>query len=186
MKKYLFLFLAISFTLVSCEKDEDPITELELHLDGPNQSAPFFDPGTYEAAARFTANYTREYEGKNLEAVEFYLAELPDQCEVRIYDIGSATEPGDLLYSAEITNLGSNAWNKHTLNTPLELSGDDLWISIKVTTDERSNIMGCDPGPANSNGDWTFSSEDNAWQTYRDRTNNIVNINWNIRGDVAD
>jgi len=188
MKKLFFLLFSIGLIAASCNPDPvDPASELELSLDGENQAAPFFDPGNHESAARFNANVMRQYEGKKLEAVEFYLVDRPAECEVRIYGQGTSSEPGALLYSGDVSNtVSGNVWNRHEIGNPIDLDGGDIWIAIWVKTVSRLTIMGCDPGPANANGDWIFSDGNNDWETFRDRTNNEVNINWNIRGDVTD
>ncbi|MEL6923253.1 MAG: hypothetical protein AAFO94_04330, partial [Bacteroidota bacterium] len=176
MKNLLALLFCVSILgFMACEKENTNSSELELHHDGPNQSAPFFEPGMHIAAARFNANDVLPYEGKNLEAVEFYFLALPDKAEVQIYGVGTGTEPGALLYSADVTSAAqANAWTRHELTTPLQLDGDDIWIGIMVENASRATIMGCDPGQADPNGDWTFSTDNNTWQTFRDRTNGSV------------
>jgi len=180
---YLLLIGLLSIVSISCTDDD--IDSFVLSYDGNNENAPILQAGVHEAGARFTANRLDGLVGKRLEAVEFYLAEYPDRCEVLIYDEGTATSPGNLIYSADITFLTENfAWNYHSLFNPIEITGDDLWIVIKVEHSEAYSSIGCDPGPAQSNGDWMLSNSDNQWRSFRDRTNNQVSINWNIRGIV--
>jgi len=71
----------------------------------------------------------------------------------------------------------------------LILSGNDLWISIEAAHIQTIRSVGCDTGPAVSNGDWIYASAVGEWQTFRDYTTNTgnpVNINWNIRGIVVE
>ena len=177
----VFLFTSTLFLLlISCDND---VEIAELHLDGANQSAPFLASGSHEAAVRFTSNETSQYSGRFLELVEFYLLELPNQCEVLVYDQGTNSEPGTLLYSASLSgDLQSRSWNTHRLANPVEISGTDLWICVRVTHNAEVPSIGCDPGPAKENGDWMRSSDDNLWRPFRSRTNQAVDINWNIRG----
>ncbi len=184
MKLYRLLFFAlISAALMSCSDDDGDL--FVLSYDGNNENAPILEAGVHEAGARFTSSLLDGLEGRELESVDFWLAEYPDRCEVLIYDEGTATSPGTLLYSADVTFVTQNFdWNTHVLSTPIEITGDDLWVVIKVEHTEAYQSIGCDPGPAQTNGDWMLSSDDDLWRSFRDRTGNQVSINWNIRGNV--
>ena len=186
MKKLLFLFLGLSLVFTACKKDDEEIIDADLHYDTANQSAPFLEAGVHEAAARFTANQTRALQGRNLIEVDYYLLEMPAKVEVRVFGMGTADEPGNLLYTKDVTSTSNgSSWNTHVLDTPVEILGEDLWVCVKVLHNSRINSVGCDVGPANNNGDWTFSDSDNDWKSLRDRTEQNVNINWNIRGKVS-
>ncbi len=187
--KQLFFFLFVSLLIVSCGSDDDsaePIINADLHYDGLNQTAPVLPAGTYDLAARFTNSETNDFVGKGLEEVEFFLLNQPVSCEVRIFDGGTTSEPGTLVYSQEISNLQTNTWHQHTLTTPVEITGGDLWICIRVEHDADTQSLGCDFGPANSNGDWISSDTNTSWQSFRSFTNQEANINWNIRGQVSE
>ncbi len=184
MRHLAFIILAISLAFTACDKDE--IIDADLYHDGPNNTAPFFDPGIYEAAARFTSNEMSQFSGKQLEVFEFFILNLPTACEIRVYGEGTNNEPGPLLTSADVTNvINSNSWNNLTLSTPVPLDGSEIWLAVRLTHGQRTNSIGCDSGPADSDGDWTFSDDDNEWKSYRERTSQQVNINWNIRGQVS-
>ena len=183
MKKLSFLFLSFVLLFTACKKDD--IAVAEFYYDGENSSAPYLDAGTYDMAARFTANSTRKYEDRLLKEVEFYFLAKPAKIEVRIFGQGTATEPGDLLYSKDVTTeVSASSWNRHELDTPVRIKGEDLWICIRVVHNSRTTSLGCDVGPANKNGDWIMSHSDNQWTSYRDYTDQNVNINWNIRGHL--
>lgn len=184
MRKITSLILSLVF-LLACNKDEEPVTS-DLHYDGPNQTAPFIEAGTHETAAKFTIVQTGPLAGRNLTEVQYYLVNLPATCSLRVYAQGDASTPGTLLYSSDLSGeMTPNSWNRHVLSTPVTITGEDLWIAIRVEHQNRTNTIGCDPGPANRNGDWILSSSDNEWKTFRERTNLQVNINWNIRGVVS-
>ncbi len=174
----------ITLFIIGCNDDDNSILA-DLHYDSANDDAPTFDAGSYEAGAKFTPDVTADYVGKNLERVEFYLEETPDTCEVRIYS-GAGSSPDMLLYSADVTNgLSTNSWNSHNLTQSVTVT-DNFWICVVFKLDERKATVGCDAGPANDNGDLTYSSVDGQWFALRTRTGNSVNINWNIRGHVAE
>ncbi|MFK7907201.1 MAG: hypothetical protein AB8B69_18840 [Chitinophagales bacterium] len=186
MNKVIFFLLLAMLSFAACE-DENTI-DADLHYDGANESAPFLDIGTWEAAARFPANVMMEFQGKNLTEVEFFILERPDACAIHIYGEGTSDAAGTLLYSENVSNsVNANSWNRHMLSTPLVISGEeDLWISVVVTHNSPLASVGCDAGPAELNGDWTYSDGDGEWQTLNFRTNQRVDINWNIRGYIGE
>lgn len=190
MKKLLFLLplFALALTFTACEDDPivPEITDGIIHYDGENNTAPVFNAGVYEAAARFTPAITEQFEGQNLEEVSFYLVELPVYAEVRIYGSGRSDEPGDMLYSANVTDvISANSWNDHILTTPVELDGRDLWIAVYLEHSGATQSIGCDLGPAiNNAGDWLYEENDGDWLTFTQRSG--ASINWNIRGAIAE
>lgn len=186
MKNTTIFLLGLFILLVSCEDDE-PVQEFFLNYDGDNVTAPYLEAGVHEAAARFRADRTGQYEGQFLNEVEFYLLELPTECEIRVYGPGTASSPGDLLYSQNVTNnISASSWNTHQLTTPVEITGGDLWICVRLTHSATNTTIGCDAGPTNPNGDWLYSDSDSAWLSFRDRTSQAVSINWNIRGKIGE
>jgi hypothetical protein len=76
-------------------------------------------------------------------------------------------------------------WSEHTLDTPVDVSGEDLWISVGVTHAAFQQSLGCDAGNSyTGEGDWLFKSTDGQWQTFANRTGDRVN--WNIRGKISE
>jgi hypothetical protein len=174
---------------LGCNRDKNPLepgdnTTMEsLHYDAGQLSSPLLAGGTYEAAARFTAAQIGDWAGGEIVEVQFYVANRPQTCEVKIYGANSVVMPGGLLYSADVSSATTaNAWNTHTLTTPVTLGASDIWISIKFTHSALQPTIGCDPGPAVTDGDWLFSSADDAWMPFNQRSG--ISINWNIRGTV--
>lgn len=177
------LILVLSLSFSSCEKENNG-TSL-LNYDTENITAPQFLPGDYEMAARFPANQTAPFQGRMLEEVEVYLLERPSRTEILIYDEGDGTEPGDILHSQVVTTaMRPNSWNTVVLDVPIEITGDELWISCRVRHRDPYGTVGCDAGPANPNGDLLFTADD-GWTTLRDFSNQAIDINWNIRGVVG-
>jgi len=158
--------------------------ENTIHYDGPNQTAPVLPAGDYEAAARFTSTELSDYVGRKLIEVNFFMANLPQNCTIRIYDEGGANTPGNVLYSATVSNsLRPFSWNAHEIRNPIDITGKDLWISIGVTHSGTQQSIGCDDGPARSDGDWLYRDSEQQWSTYRQISGE--SINWNIRGRVT-
>ena len=183
MKQKYLLFLSLAFLIASCGSDND--LDYLLSYDGENLTAPILDAGVHEAAALFTSNETGDYTDQQLIEVTWYTGPVPpERAEVRVYGPGTNNTPGALLYSANVSNaLQLGAWNSHTLATPVNITGEDLWISILVEHTSSQQSIGCDAGPNKTNGDWLLSSSDNNWSTFTARTGE--SINWNVRGVVS-
>lgn len=186
MQKILpLLLLIIGISTISCQKEI--LKETNLFYDNGSNTAPVLNTGTYEAMARFPTSETNDFEGQNLEEIVFYISELPDECEVIVYGEGTATTPNEILYQANVTaDLESSAWNSHTLSTPVAITNQDLWIGVRLVHNSNIASIGCDTGPANINGDYLWTDDDNTWITFRERTQGEVNINWNIRGIIRE
>lgn len=184
MKYFQFFLIAFSlFAITSCGSDGEEV----LNYDGANFSAPEIIEGNHEAAARFSSAVTSSLEGRQITSVDFFIQDLPDDCEVRIYEGGTPLEPGDLIYAEDaFTGLRSNSWNTHTLITPFTIGTEDIWVSIFFRHDSPKQSIGCDSGPADSNGDLLWGTIDYEWRTFRDRTSGQTDINWNIRAIVAE
>lgn len=185
MKNSLLVLFSLLFLLTACrEDDEIPITNVAtFNYDGSNNTAPILDAGEHIAAARFTANQTSPFNGRTLDRIEFFLFNVPAVVEVRVYGAGTSSAPGDLLYSADLSNdLISNSWIGHALVDPVPITGEDLWIAVRVVHNFQTQSIGCDFGPATNNGDFILTDPGTSWRTFRDVTNNQADINWNIRG----
>ncbi|MCI0697430.1 hypothetical protein L0337_36160 [candidate division KSB1 bacterium] len=163
--------------------DPGTVSASTLHYDRDNLSSPSLAAGQYEAAARFTNAQIGNLVGREVIEVHYYIADKPESCRVKIYGPQSASLPGSLLYSAEVTT-GTQAkqWNIHKLTQPVRLTGNDLWISLEFAHSIRQATVGCDPGPAVKDGDWLYATSDHAWTPLSQRTS--ISINWNIRGVV--
>ena len=194
MNKFLIFLLSIAVLAIGCKDDDDAASfDDVLKYDGANNNAPFFDAGTYEAAARFNAADIGPYEGRVLEEIEVYMHEsLPDECHIKVYKGGSNNAPSDLIYEADITaNIATNLWVSHILTEPITLETDEYWLAVRVEHSSLIRSFGCDAGPADSNGQWLWSSADNAWISFSERNDGNPNapasafdVNWNIRGHL--
>jgi len=154
-------------------------TVLLAYDDGQQVAAPNTAAGTtWEAGARFTAAETGPLAGGLLTEVRFFIVDVPGSASVKIYDAGTVSTPGTVLYSADVTSGITGAdWNTHVLATPVPVTGDDLWISIEFSPNPNEiNVIGCDAGPADPNGRWLFDSAN--WSSF------AANVNWNVRGVV--
>ena len=196
-----FCFVLLFFSGLNCGKDNNntttpPIitpplstcTNCELLYYGQNQAdAPTLDPGLYEAAARFTPTKIGNLVGKTIKEIHFFIIEKPDSIKLKLYgpsNDSTGTAPGDLLYSADITESAkSHRWNAHILTQAVTLKNEDMWLSIEFKLSDYRKTIGCDPGPALPDGDWLYSSFDGKWTPFNIR--NGTSINWTVRLNVA-
>jgi hypothetical protein len=181
----ILLILISVFSMISCSEDRLSTgpDDYTLGYDGPNSISPNLPTGQYELAAQYPSAVTTPLAGQSITSIAFYLYDLPRTCEIRVYGQGSPDQPGAPIYSANIlSDLKRNRWNYHNLSVPVELKGEDVWVSIRFSHNSDQQTLGCDAGPRNINGDWSFFSSDNTWLTFRARTN--ADINWNIRCKV--
>lgn len=183
MKKINILLFGLMLLLAACGDDERTV-DGSLRYDGDNVTAPTLPPDTYEAAARFPANFTNDYVGKNLTQISYYMAEKPLQTSLKIYSGGSSSAPGQVVYEATLTGtITQNAFNAHVLSTPLEITGEALWVSIRFRLNRGLQSIGCDAGPGDVNGDWMYQESTNEWTSFNEFSGG-ESINWNIRGVV--
>lgn len=177
--------LLLSITWTGCKTDEPLDFDFTiLKYDGNNFTAPPLAAGTYEAAVRFPAAQIMALNEPELTEVEFYLFGIPQTCEVIIYEGSNGDAP--LTPNVHTRNLTAGrvagAWNKYILNTPLKLKGEDLWVAVRFSHPDNRQVIGCDAGPAQNNGDWFWQNSDMTWKTYRERNPlDPSGINWNIR-----
>ena len=196
-----FCFIFLFLFCVNCGKDDTappyvpppppppppPLScaNCQLLFYGANQlDAPTLSGGSYEAAARYTPAKIGNLVGKTIKEIHFFIAERPDSIKIKVYGPMNATTPGSLLYSADMTSSAlANKWNVHTLTQALMLNNEDIWLSIQFKIAGSRRTIGCDPGPAITDGDWLHSSDDGLWTPYNKRT--TTSINWTIRLNVA-
>lgn len=185
MKVTHLLFFLSLFLFTACGDDDSGSNANLLSYDGDNFSAPALDPGQHELAVYFPASIMFQHIGKQLIEVEYYAGQAPDLLRVRIRNGFSATQPGDIIdgqdYDVTTRVTGDPSWKTLILNPPLDITGEDIWISLFANHNVTKQSIGCDSGPRNEGGDWIWSSSTQQWETFLNRTG-TESINWNIRG----
>ncbi|NJC27611.1 hypothetical protein [Neolewinella antarctica] len=185
-----FFLLCISLLLFNgCgDDDDDELTTERLNYDGVNDTAPILDAAVF--AAYFPADQVRDFQGRELEAVEFFLATLPPSVRVVIYAAGPTDDaPGDEIYVSPILNQRINnvqTFITHRLTSPLSLTSEGIWIGIETGIEEgaASQTVGCDNGANyNPNGDRIRIGDE--WLSFSLRSGGQEQVNWNIRGVIA-
>lgn len=184
MKRITYLLFAVALFLVACGKEERT-AQFTLNHDGDNANAPILPEDIYEAAAQFSASQVAPYAGQQLTGVEVYMNDSPLSTSIKIYDAGDGNSPGDLLYEGDLTgNIKTDDWTTHILSQPLTLTGEELWISVRLRHARNTQSIGCDEGPSATGGDWLYQESDKVWRPFEVRYGE--DINWNIRGVVVE
>jgi len=184
MKRLTYLLLAFTLFIVACGDDERP-SQFTLNHDGDNDNSPNLPEDIYEAAAQFSASEVAAFAGLPLMEVEVFMYESPLSTVLKIYGPGDGNSPGDLLYEGDLTgNINNNNWTRHVLSEPLILTGEELWISVRLRHARTLQTIGCDAGPSVRGGDWLYQESDQVWRPFEVRVGE--NINWNIRGIVQE
>lgn len=193
--KRCFLMILIVPLMLACKKDKEPDEpqptanyapsigqgKVALHHDDYNMDAPVLEMGSYRVAAKYNSSDIDEVSGGKLIAVQYYMAHVPSGAVLKVFK-GGTNEPGTEVYEANIlAGMNAHQWNVHEMTDSVVID-EPIWIEISFDAQAETKFIGCDPGPANPNGDWMWFSGDNLWQRYVNRTE--TSINWNIRGVV--
>ncbi len=181
MKRLWILALVFPLLFTACGEDECP--DDPLSYDSGNVTGPVLPAGIHEFAVRFTEDELCGHLGNSLSTVQFFIGQAPSLAEVVIYGDGGDSRPGAELYAQNVTNaIQIREWTNHLIVNPIEITGEDLWIAIRVAHVDVQNSVGCDNGPNQEGGDWLLRADDGRWLPFTQRTSESVN--WNIRGIV--
>jgi VWFA-related protein len=132
---------------------------------------------TFEGMARFTQSMVSSYVGWRLTTIQVYIADQPLSAKIKIYDGGTSTSPGTLLYSQVFTPV-INSFNTITLTTPVTITNKDIWVGYECGI-SANYPMGVDSGPATADGDWLYY---NASWTHLAASS--LNYNWIIHATI--
>ncbi len=182
--QFLLAFALLAF--IACGDDDSGSSSNELSYDQANQSSPQLDPGTHELAVYFPSADLQSRIGKKLHEVEVFLGVGALSYEVVIHGPGTATTPGNVLWSEDVTSrVNDNNWEIIKVDPPIEITGEDIWIGVKVVHDQEAQSVGCDSGPRQDGGDWIWSDSNQTWETFLQRTSD-QRVNWNIKGHLQE
>lgn len=167
--------------VVVVDDEEDDLTD-ELHLDGPNVSAPTLAAGVHRFGARFSESVLLDYDGRELTGIRVVLGVEPEYLDLLVYEGGDA-QP--LEFVAEILvddPVASRDFVEYALAEPLVIDADrPLWLVAEVELAIAQQSIGCDAeGSGVTDGDWLWSGD--AWRPFSERTG--ADVNWNIRGVI--
>ncbi len=116
--------------------------------DGVNfESVGINNGGRFEVSTYWPASTMAQYAGNMIDKVEIFISYLPEFTKIKIYDSGTSSTPGILLYE-QIFNPIDNSWNMVELHYPVLITGEDIWIGYEVIHSAGKWPAGCDAGPA--------------------------------------
>ena len=148
---------------------DSPADFVVINYDGDNIVA-LQTNSTYIGGARFRPEITGPLTGGELQFVQFFYSQAAAALTIKIYDAGTATEPGTLLVDQPI-DLGTltvNDWNQVELNTFIKITGNDLWICLEVD-DANNPVYGADNGvDYDPDGDWLNRLQGGGWEHLAD------------------
>jgi hypothetical protein len=152
---------------------------LKYHT-GYNNSVGLIEPGIWQGAIRLTPAELGLYDGQNITKVNWYYYHYEEGLqsgELKIYDAGTDSEPGQLLYTQLYTVTGSGL-KTITLDTPITVNASrDIWVSIEINqTIAPYYPFGIDDGPmVSGKGGWVYYLGE--WAELAD-INDTLNYNW--------
>lgn len=148
-----------------------------LHYDTEQANAMGLTNGGYfYAAVRFPLDITNSYESYSITSVDIFIEDAPINSTLYIWNKGSDFGPGKQLHRQAFTAT-ANSWNTITLNSPIAITSQDIWIGYSMTHLYNQLPAGCDAGPANPEGNW-ISTDGTNWKHL---TEYDFYFNWNIR-----
>lgn len=157
--------------------------DVVLHYDGDNASAIGRDVDyEYRVSAKFPYATVQPYIGMMITSVEVYINDPVTAAKIQIYDMGGLLTPGPgaLLLEQSFTGVEAS-WNTVILDTPIAITGKDIWVGWWMSAAGGTFAPGTDAGPANPNGDWISTGP--GWSHLGD--NPDLNYNWNIRANLT-
>jgi len=157
--------------------------DVVLNYDGDNASAIGRDTDyEYRVSAMFPVAMVQPYIGMKISSVEVYINDPVTAAKIQIYDMGSMLTPGpgELLLEQAFNGV-PGSWNTVTLDTPIAITGKDIWVGWWMSAPGGTFAPGTDAGPANPNGDWISTGP--GWSHLGD--NPDLNYNWNIRANLT-
>jgi hypothetical protein len=136
--------------------------EAWVHFDdGTNANAIGLTAGgTFQYAIRLTPDELAEFGGDAIQVVRRYHGYTTDfsmNGRVIIYDQGTSTTPGEMLYEQDFS-ITPHGWHDIILTEPVDIDGGkDMWVSIECTHSSGQYPAGCD-GSQNypGKGDWIY------------------------------
>ncbi len=137
----------------------------------------------WRVAAKFPSNIVKPYIGMELTSVDVFTNDPGNGFKLQVYAMGSYNTPGpgDLLLEQPFTATPGD-WTTVTLDTPVYIDGQDLWVGYWVSATGGTFVPGCDEGlNYNTDGDWMAAGP--GWGHLGD--NPELKYNWNIRANLT-
>jgi len=141
----------------------------------------FVNPVTVRAAAKFTPAKISPSIGQNIASVLVTINTVPTNTSLLIYERGSyiTPGPGTLLASKPFTATTDGETVEITLDSPIYVDGNDLWIGYTCDAAATTYPLGLDGGPRIAGVNWIATGP--GWAEY----NNTVDANLMVAATVT-
>lgn len=129
-------------------------------------------------AVLFLPSIQADYIGTELTSIEFYMADVALDLQVKCWAMGSTTVPGpgEEIYSANF-NPTVGMWNTYELTEPILITGEPIYVGVSYFQPAGVFAFGSDIGPRMPGVNW--SSTGPGWSEFS------LDRNWNIKGNVT-
>jgi len=153
--------------------------DILMYDDGINANAiGLTSGGTFEVSSYWPSSTMSTYAGQYVKEVEIYANDLSADFAIKIYGEGTSSSAGPLLYAQAFVPPAAG-WFTVILATPVEITGDDMWIGYECGNSVAGgHPAGMDGGPAVAGyGDMIYADFIPGWASL---SSFGFSNNWNI------
>jgi len=113
-------------------------------------------PHVVEIAAKYPSSKYCDKLGTYITKVSYFVSgwSQDDKLTARVYGGGTYNKPGKILAQKTITSPLYMDWNDITLDTPVLLDGQDIWVAFEFVQPVGAHLMSYDDGIAIENSNW--------------------------------
>lgn len=111
----------------------DDATQYVLRYDGEQYGTigiTNYENATY--ASYYPGSMVKALKGMKINSVDVYIGNAPASASIVIYGQKDQNHAGELLQET-VFSPAETSWNHITLNTPVEISDQDLWVGVKMS-----------------------------------------------------
>lgn len=133
-------------------------------------------------AAYYPGAMLESLDGMKISSVDVFIGDVPGKASIVVYGQGDQNHPGSVIAEKEIQPAG-HSWNRVALDTPLDITGQDVWVGVKMSGfDSGSYNIGVDNGPAVIGYGDLVNIGGDTWWSMADLG---LSYNYNIRANVT-
>jgi len=155
-----------------------------MNVDGDNSgnAVGWADEITAYIATRFSPEVVRPFMGQEITSVDIYIGDATTgDITVYVWDKDGFIIPGTTNILDQVTHTPTAAsWNTITLNTPILLTGDEIWVGYYLTAPLDSYCVGIDDVTTIAETNYIKSGP--VWSEFGGISGSG---NWNIRANVT-
>jgi len=113
-------------------------------------------PHTVEVAAKYPLSFYCGKVGTYINKVSYFMYQnsVDSKLTARVYGGGTYNKPGVILAEKTINNPNIEAWNDFTLDTPILLDGQDIWVAFEFQQPVGGFLMSTSDSEAVENSTW--------------------------------